>query len=111
MEVSLTSTPPVPFFEVSWSDLVLTRKSGARSLRPLVAPLPMLSPAAPGVIEDPGTLELMSLASYRLDMSLEMSEGGLATLTADPETKLHEAQIINCALHCKKLYIGLDIGS
>ena len=55
--------------------LVLTRKFGARSLRPLVAPLPMLSPAAPGVTEEPGTLELMSLASCRLDMSLiEMSD-------------------------------------
>ena len=70
----------------------------------------MLSPAAPGVIEDPGTLELMSLASCRLDMSLEMSEGGLATLTADPGTKLYEAQtLINCALLCNMLKFGLDI--
>ena len=87
MEVSLISLPPVPFLVVSWSDLVLTRKSGALSLLPLVAPLPMLSPAAPlAVIEDPGTLEEMSLPRFKPDISLEMSEGGLVTLMADPST-------------------------
>ena len=98
MEVSFISLPPDPFFDSNLSGLeikiqkmpalieedylVLTMNSGALSLLPLVAPLPMLgsiaaAPAAPTwPILDPPPLVIRRLLSRLLEMSLM----GLATL-------------------------------